>query len=97
MDDSITISTGHTEKVNCVQFCPTNENLILSAGKDKSLRMFIFPRELICSVDIRTFDTVMILKGHNTEVTTASFVPCDGSLVVSCDYGGNINYWSTQY
>ena len=83
--------------MNCVQFCPTNENLILSAGKDKSLRVSSLLKEVMYRVDIRTYDTVMILKGHNAEVTTASFVPCDGSLVVSGDYGGNINYWSIQY
>lgn len=54
---------------------------------------FLLPR----SIDIRTYDTLSVLKGHNAEIITASFHPTESSLLVSGDYGGNINFWSIQF
>ena len=91
---SLTIRVSHTEKVNRVVICPTNENFFLSLGADKDVKLFPYESHLIRRFDTRTFCCVNTFRGHNYAVTTAAFLPADGRLFTTCDFNGCINYWS---
>ena len=48
-------------------------------------------------MDIRTFNTLITLNGHTTDVTVGRWIPSSPSLIVSGDYGGNLLFWDIQY
>ena len=52
---------------------------------------------IISRVDIRTFNTLITLNGHTTDVTVGRWIPSSPSLIVSGDYGGNLLFWDIQY
>ena len=86
--------TDNKQQINAVLFCPTNENYILAGGKDKEIRLCDFWNSINRSYDARTYNCLQTFKGHNYDVTAAAFCPTDGTLFVTGDYQGTLNYWS---
>ncbi|CBK23264.2 uncharacterized protein [Blastocystis hominis] len=76
--------TDNDEQINVVRFCPTNENYFITAGKGRTIRLY----------DARTFCQLRNFRGHNYDITALAFSPEDGTVFVSGDYNGHLNYWS---
>lgn len=86
--------TDNDEQINVVRFCPTNENYFITAGKGRTIRLCVCGGPLRCRYDARTFCQLRNFRGHNYDITALAFSPEDGTVFVSGDYNGHLNYWS---
>lgn len=73
--------SGHTLRVNAVDFAPGGE-LIGSASRDRSLRLW----------DLASGETLTVLQGHEEAVNSLVFSK-DGSLIVSGSDDGTVILW----
>eukprot|EP00924_Labyrinthula_sp_SR-Ha-C_P009177 augustus_masked-scaffold_2-processed-gene-15.33-mRNA-1 protein AED:0.32 eAED:0.34 QI:0/0/0/1/1/1/3/0/1337 len=96
--------TAHKNTVNCVTINPINGNLILSASRDKSIRVFDIR---YISSDLKKTEPgtkfvssskskseLFSLEGQNTEIHSLLWHPHDQNCFVSGGYDGSLLFWT---
>ncbi|KAK8794594.1 hypothetical protein WA158_001575 [Blastocystis sp. Blastoise] len=76
----------HKDTLNQLS-CHNNGNWIISASKDKSIRLF----------DIRTMSVIQDYTSNSEEVTRCQWDPYQENSFVSTSSNGSILYWNTNY
>jgi WD40 repeat protein len=80
---------GHSSAVTCVQFSPTDAQLLVSASNARS-------HNTICHWDVDSGKQLKKLEGHSWSVTCVQFNPRDAGQLVSGSRDKAIKVWNVS-
>ena len=83
--------SGHTGGIMDFEFSPFNDNLLVSASEDTTLKLWQIPDE---GLKNHLKDPVLTLEGHGKKVSFCTFNPCAENILASTSFDMTCKIWN---